>query len=55
MVILTKNEDLQQRLSQEQEHLFEHSEVASKDTFNSEDRLVPLWVKFVVSVARKWF
>lgn len=55
MIILTKNEDLQQRLLQEQKYLFHHSEAANNDTFNSEERVVPLWVKFVMSVAKKWF
>jgi len=55
IIILTKNEDLQTRLKHEQDHLFKHSEKVSDKTFEEEKRTVPLWVRVVVSLARKWF
>jgi len=55
LVILTKNEDLQMRLKEEQEHLFRNSEKVCDKTFEEEKRTVPFWVQVVVSLARKWF
>ena len=55
IVVVTQNKDLQQRLHQEQKHLFDNSEMVTSDTFAQEDRTVPFWVKCVVKFARKWF
>ena len=55
VVILTQNPDLQARLGEEQEQLYHHSEAVHQGTFETEDRAVPRWVRFVVRVAREWF
>ena len=55
VVILTQNPDLQARLGEEQEQLYHHSEAVHRRTFETEDRAVPRWVRFVVRVAREWF
>ena len=55
LVIVTENEDLQQRLGEEQRRLYSHSEAVEDKTLETEDRRTPTWVKFVVKVAREWF
>ena len=55
IVVVTQNKDLQERLHQEQKHLFDNSEMVTSETFVQEDRKVPFWVKCVVKFARKWF
>ena len=55
VVILTQNPDLQARLGEEQQQLYHHSEAVHQGTFETEDRAVPRWVRFVVRVAREWF
>ena len=55
LVIVTENEDLQQRLGEEHRHLYSHSEAVEDSTLEAEDRRTPAWVKIVVKVAREWF
>ena len=55
IVILTRSQDLQQRLGEEQEKLYSPAELVTTKTWAEEDRQVPTWVKLVVAFARKWF
>ena len=55
IVILTRSEDLQQRLGEEQERLYREAEQVDSTTWRGEDRRIPIWVRMVVAFARKWF
>ena len=55
LTIVTKNENLQKELYNEQKRLFESSIKVTDDTFLNPERLVPRWVKMVVGACRRFF
>ena len=55
LALVTKNRALQEALHHEQRRLFDCSSKVTRDTFNKRDRLVPLWVKMVTGMARRFF
>lgn len=55
LAIVTTNEKLRQDLKEEQDGLFDTSDLVSQETFDLKDRLVPRWVKLVVALCRSYF
>ena len=55
LTIITKNQGLQSALNDEQQKMFDSSFKVTGETFQKPDRLVPMWVKAVTGVARRFF
>jgi len=55
ITILTTNEDLQEKLGLEQSRLYSQGTEVNSLTYQQDDRKVPVWVKMVVGIARKFF
>ena len=55
LTIVTKNENLQKDLHNEQKRLFQSSVKVTDETFSKPERIVPRWVKMVVGACRRFF
>ncbi|XP_069940156.1 CDP-diacylglycerol--glycerol-3-phosphate 3-phosphatidyltransferase, mitochondrial isoform X3 [Cherax quadricarinatus] len=55
VVVATQSFALQRALHQEQEHLYGSSSQVTQQTFTTQDRLVPYWVRFVMPVIKVFF
>ncbi|XP_031699220.1 CDP-diacylglycerol--glycerol-3-phosphate 3-phosphatidyltransferase, mitochondrial isoform X1 [Anarrhichthys ocellatus] len=55
IAIVTENEELQSRLQEEQEILYQRSSEVSGSTFERPDRHVKLWVKLVTPLIKNFF
>ncbi|CAH1273157.1 PGS1 [Branchiostoma lanceolatum] len=55
LAIVTDNWTLRQQLHQEQRHLYQGSEVVTKETFQRPDRQVPAWAKALTRVIKNFF
>ncbi|XP_033732147.1 CDP-diacylglycerol--glycerol-3-phosphate 3-phosphatidyltransferase, mitochondrial-like [Pecten maximus] len=54
-VVVTENTNLQNQLKKEHEDLYQRSSTITADTFQQQNRYVPLWVKFVTRTCRTFF
>ncbi|KAK7081920.1 CDP-diacylglycerol--glycerol-3-phosphate 3-phosphatidyltransferase [Halocaridina rubra] len=52
VVIVTGNTGLQSVLHQEQQYLYSSASLVTRQTFSHPDRLVPLWVRFVIPIVK---
>ena len=55
VTILTRNNELQHRLGEEQSRLYKQAQEVNSNTYQQEDRRVPAWVKIVARLARQFF
>ncbi|XP_071968676.1 CDP-diacylglycerol--glycerol-3-phosphate 3-phosphatidyltransferase, mitochondrial [Engystomops pustulosus] len=55
IALVTENQDLQQQLHQEQQHLYERSSEVTPGTFQHPSRYVKLWVKLVTPLIKNFF
>ena len=56
LTIVTKDENLQKALHNEQKHLFESAEKVTEETFSQPERITPFWIKLAYWwIFRKFF
>ena len=55
LAIVTINSSLRDQLHQERKDLFQLADPVSGTTFDLPDRKIPLWVRFVIKVFRRFF
>lgn len=55
LAVVTINSSLRDQLYQERINLFEKAELVSGTTFDLPERKIPLWVRFVIKVFRRFF
>jgi len=55
VTILTNNRGLQEQLGEEQSMLYKQGKEVNNNTYQQEDRRVPVWVNAAVGLARKFF
>ena len=55
VTIVSNNEGLQKQLGEEQSRLFNQSDEVDRSTYQQEDRRVPVWVKILTRLAKKFF
>ena len=55
LAVVTINSSLRDQLHQERKNLFQQAEMVSGTTFDHPERKIPLWVRFVIKVFRRFF
>nr|CAG4641823.1 EOG090X08SX [Eurycercus lamellatus] len=55
LAIVTTNSSLRDQLDRERRNLFQPVELVNESTFDRPERKVPLWVRFVIKVFRRFF
>nr|CAG4637142.1 EOG090X08SX [Ceriodaphnia reticulata] len=55
LAVVTINSSLRDQLHQERKNLFQQAELVSGTTFDHPERKIPLWVRFVIKVFRRFF
>lgn len=55
LAVVTVNSGLRDQLHQERKNLFQQAELVNSTTFDRPDRKIPLWVRFVIKVFRRFF
>ena len=55
MTVVTKCASLRAAFDAERRNLFDSAAQVGEETFEAEERSVPMWVRLVVAVARNFF
>ncbi len=55
LAVVTINSSLRDQLHQERKNIFQQAELVSGTTFDHPERKIPLWVRFVIKVFRRFF
>lgn len=55
LAVVTINSSLRDQLHQERKNLFQQAELVSATTFDQPERKIPLWVRVVIKVFRRFF
>lgn len=55
LAVVTINPTLRDQLHRERRNLFQQADLVSGTTFDHPDRKIPLWVRFVIKVFRRFF
>nr|CAG4640155.1 EOG090X08SX [Daphnia pulex] len=55
LAVVTINPTLRDQLHRERKNLFQQADLVNGTTFNHPDRKIPLWVRFVIKVFRRFF